>query len=146
MAQFHYNTATEGIRSGHKIISILGLKWLTIEIIPVTPPRQNDIHGGGPGLIPDKIYPDSHYYIRVTIVLNGKKTVRIYNTKFADVIAKITLILKDVNSTYVSVFVSNVKNKVINKLVNIKNYVVTDQVPVVEAVTSKEINIKVKSI
>lgn len=60
--KFHLNVAQEGMRAGHKFISKLGLKWLSVEI-EVVPPSSS----GGGGFIPlDPVY------IKVTVTFKDK--------------------------------------------------------------------------
>lgn len=142
MALFHYNVATDGVRAGHKIFSILGFKWLTVEVIPL--PVGEKPAGGG-GLIYDKILPDTHYYIRVVIKINGKTITRNYKTKFADVIANISIVLRNAYvDSKIMISTANITNKIFTKLIKVKNSVVTKKDATVKATVNDEVRIKVK--
>lgn len=67
-----YNIATEGIRAGHKYLSVLGLKWITIDIIPS--PQPSESKGGG-GVIWGEVQT---YDIVITVKWNGKTYTKTY--------------------------------------------------------------------
>jgi len=139
MALFHYNVATEGIRAGHKILAVLGLSWLTIDIIvpPVVPTKPEQKGGGGSGARLDHTYVSDYYTIRVTIRINGKTVVKMYKTKFADVVAKIIIKLQENVTAPFSVFARYVSNEIITKLIKVSEYHVNEDI--------QQVNIDVKS-
>ena len=68
-----YNIATEGIRAGHKYLSVLGLKWITIDIIPS--PQPSESKGGDGGIIWGDVQT---YDVVITVKWNGKTYTKTY--------------------------------------------------------------------
>jgi hypothetical protein len=130
--KFHFNVATEGLRSNHKYISVLGLKWLQVEIIP---PKFEEPAGGGTGV------GNKYYTIRITIKLNGKTIKREYTNLIVDEVIRITMMIKE---SFTSVFASIKQLTTMNKYINssIKSKTIVD--PSITVSVKDNIKIKVK--
>lgn len=135
--KFHFNVATEGLRAGHKYISVLGLKLITIEVIPPQP-IFDDIRGGGYGV------GQEYYTIRITINYSGKKVVKEFKTKILDTTVRFSIKLSSIISNLVSSITASIKeNKVLNKLVHSQVKSVQSVEPEI-IVKNKDIKIEVK--
>ena len=134
MASFHFNVATEGVRASHKIFSVLGLKWITIEVIPPPTFEPWQLGQGGYGV------GDDYYTIRITINLNGKKTVKEYKTLILDTVVRFSISLKTIVESIVASFR---ESRIINKLLESKVKSVQEVRPEI-LVEQKDIKIEVK--
>ena len=130
--KFHLNVAQEGLRAGHKFISVLGLKWFSIDILPPT----FDTSGGGGGYSVGNKY----YTIRFTISLNGKVIKKEYTNLIVDEVIKISIMLKE---SFTSVFAAIKQISKVNKYINskIKSNVVVE--PAIKVSLKSDITIKV---
>lgn len=130
--KFHFNVATEGIRSTHKYISVLGLKWLSIEILP---PKFEEPAGGGTGV------GNKYYTIRITIKHNGKVIKREYTNLIVDEVIRISISLKE---AFTSVLASIKQLSTLNKYINGSLRSKTTIDPSIKVDVKDKIQIKVK--
>lgn len=112
MSNFTYNIATEGIRAGHRIFSVLGLKFLDV-VIEVTP----QFGAGGSGV-------PLRYNITIKVRYKEKswnKTWKVTRSLYSKVIAKLLNGSTLINSTISALFKGKTITQVTGKIKNGNN-------------------------